>query len=166
MNDPDSKKTEQENDAYWIALGRFVHLYSAAEAAMQVLLWDKAKVSSEVARAIFSGVKVREAINQVKRICEAEGDASYEIIKPAFDQLSTITSARNDILHFGSKFEDGKPQFVTNKRAAHTPDKIRHFPVSPEMLGQMTADLAVITTQIEMLRNQFFSPDPRFRDAV
>lgn len=151
-----SDATEREihkNDDYWIALGQFVQTYSAAEAIVQVLLQERANVTSETARAIFSGVRIKEAMSYIKRISQAQGITEPDMLEPAFAQLADITSARNDILHYGAKFEDGKPEYVTTKRSAHLPEKARHFPVSPKILRQMIADIAVIMIQIELAWN-------------
>jgi hypothetical protein len=112
---------------------------------------------------VFSGVRIKEAISHVKRIYEAKDEPGFDLIKPAMDQLTDITNARNDILHYGAKFIDGEPKFVTNKRIAHKADRARQFPVSAEILGRMTADLAGIVTQIDFYLSYGAMPQIMFQ---
>src|SRR5579862_9713778 len=55
---------------YWEALGRFIDLFAGTEAIMQLVLWRYANVPTDTARAIFSGVRLKEAIGYIKRIIE------------------------------------------------------------------------------------------------
>jgi len=51
-------------NAYWLALGKFIHCFSMLEVALQYALWNKSGVDGPSAQALFSGVRAREALTQ------------------------------------------------------------------------------------------------------
>jgi hypothetical protein len=132
--------------AYYSALGRFVAMFAIVEAAIQYTLWHYAKTSEAVAKSIFSGVKVKTGISFIKRLAEATGvsEGGRKELEDAFTQLNTITDARNEILHHGAQSVASGAAFVTNEFLAHLPDRVTLFPISPDSLDDMTADLSKI----------------------
>jgi hypothetical protein len=133
-------------DNYVHALGEFVHCFSAVELAVHSCLYHHSKVSNEVRRAVFSGVRVKEGISFLRRLAEA-GEINPEEwakMKPLFNQLNILTDRRNGLLHYGADgVEEGTP-FVSNMSRALTWDKVEEFPVSARMLRRMTHDLNTI----------------------
>jgi len=63
---------------------------------------------------------------------------------PIVDQLKLITSRRNDILHHGATDVAQGGGLVTNEALALTIQRVQSFPISPEILDDMTADLLKI----------------------
>jgi hypothetical protein len=135
--------------AYYAALGNFADTFSRVEAAIAYSLWHYAGTNRNIASAVFSGVRVKEAMSFIRRIAEvtnlrADLRADLENI---FTQLGHITDARNDILHYGAtniaEHRGGRGS-VTNALKALTEEKTKSFPISPNILNDMTADLQEI----------------------
>jgi hypothetical protein len=134
-------------DGYFKALGRFAHQFAEMETVLQLALWIETAVPVAVARAIYSGVRMDQAKDFINRTRQAKGVPESERLARAFTQLGVIIKARNDILHYGARF-DGTSFSVTNDLLAHVPSKARSTLVSVEILDDMLADLQVIKSAI------------------
>lgn len=156
---------EPKNAAYFNALGRFVDKFAVVESFMAYSLWHYANTKKEIARAVFSGVKVNEAMSLMKRLMDARNidSAKREDLEFAFQQLSIITGARNDLLHFGAVDVPSGAILVTNVLRAHLPERVTAFPVSKEILDNMTVDLEKILIH---LRQHHMGLRPIKRKAV
>jgi hypothetical protein len=160
-NDPDFDKRRaaffasiEEEDRYLLALGRFISAFSQAEGAVQLAFWELAGVSSPIAQAVFSGVRVDAASSFIARIAAAKRWKAERTDKfqCTLLHLSEINRLRNDILHYGTSRRLAKDEWlVTNKTFAHIPKKVRNLRVSPALLDAATADLRIITMQIILL---------------
>jgi hypothetical protein len=135
--------TLQHYDDYWHALGEFIQAFAEVEAEMQLLIWHETGVTGDMARAIFSGFRIDQAKDLINRVRETKGSGEDQRLKRAFAQLTLITKARNDIVHFGAKFV-GDGFTVSNELAAHVPNRLRQFEVSPTTLRAMRDDIATI----------------------
>lgn len=137
-------------NAYYRALGHFVHVYALVEAAMALTLWHYAKTPHHLARALFSGVRVRDGIDLIKRaaIATNASQEAREELKYIFDQLGAINSARNDILHYGAGGIADETATVTNALKALSEDRITIFPISPILLADMIADVRKIIVHL------------------
>lgn len=62
----------KKTDAYNLALGRFISVFSQVETELQGYLWKFAGVPAPTAQAIFSGVRVDAAIQLINRISDAQ----------------------------------------------------------------------------------------------
>jgi hypothetical protein len=138
-------ETTDPKAPYYEALGRFVDMFAHVESAMAFTLWHYAKTPRNIARAVFSGVRVDAAIDLINRlIITAVTDVSEDLQKElnyVFPQLKIINTARNDIYHYGvSGIADGTLG-VTTRLKALTEDRVRTFPVSSSILNDMSADL-------------------------
>ena len=130
-------------DQFHVHLGRFVHQFSQLEKTMQMYLMLESGVSHNVARAVFSGVKMAEGKSFIKRLREVSGKTEdSEFVERLFAQITVLTTARNDILHHGAAFEsvDTGNATVSNAFMA-MPGREKEFPVSPEILRNLTADV-------------------------
>jgi hypothetical protein len=105
-------------------------------------------VNLATARAVFHGVRSDQARKYISRLFEAINaeQSTIDDFQFVFTQLGHITDARNSILHYGSMPVDGPNFLSTNSLFALTEDRLRTFPVSREILNQMTGDLGTITT--------------------
>lgn len=139
------------HERYYLALGRFIQRYAGIEARLQALLWRYAEVSPEVARSIFSGVRVDQATSFIKRLHKSRGIEMHPMMVDMLDQIGIINAARNLIIHYGAEFDKGEPQFVTNQRIANRPEDARWFPISAQTLGALTADIKHIQLRITLL---------------
>jgi len=130
-------------DEFYLALGQFVSEFSEIEQAMQVALWHLVKVKSPVAQAVFSGVRADDAANKIARIGAAEKwpKARIDEWSAISGQLGVIRSFRNDILHYGVKWERENEWVATNRQFVHSPDRITNAPVTVPILEAAIEDL-------------------------
>lgn len=150
---PRSKQEREEEErgerrilAYHQALGRFVHEFAGIEAMLQFVLRHYTKVSEDARRAVFSGVRINEAISFLRRLAAVKeiGDSDWATLKPLLDQLSIINDRRNALLHHGAKgIAEGRP-VTSNDIVALTPGRVRAFPMSARSLKGMSDDLRQI----------------------
>ena len=130
---------------YWPALGKFLDVFATVESCMQMVLWHYAKTPTHIARAIFSGVRIKEAISFVNRILEvstvtpeAKADLAY-----VFAQLTVITNVRNQIIHHGALPLAGSYDHlvVTNALMALTDSRVTSMSVTGPIIDDLTSDL-------------------------
>lgn len=129
--------------AYYEALGQFVTWYAEAEAVTQQALSHYAETRPAITRSLFSGTRVSAAASFIRRICEATRvDISVrDELKDIFAQMAAITTMRDNVLHYGARSVAEGKGVVTNALRAHIPDRVQTFPISPDILDNMTADL-------------------------
>jgi hypothetical protein len=130
-------------DEYYIALGKFVSEFSEIEQAMQIALWIISKVNSPVAQAVFSGVRADDAANKITRIGVAEkwDEQRKTEWKAISDRLGILRTLRNNILHYGVKWERENEWVITNRQFVHTPDNVTNTPVTVSILEAATDDI-------------------------
>jgi hypothetical protein len=105
---------------YWQSLGRFIDAFSRVE---QCLLWTLevySGVSTQVSRALFSGVRTDAAMGYINRILEATKatKTNRDHAQWLFTQLGHINKLRNDLVHYGVKDHGGTAFLVSNKSTA------------------------------------------------
>jgi hypothetical protein len=112
---------------------------------IQLLLWKVADIQPPVAQAVLSGVRMDQAMGLISRTLDAQGkEAERSLLKDYFDQLGVINRVRNDILFYGAQVHERDVAVVSNKTAAHIPDRARETRVSVFDLEQMCFDLRQI----------------------
>jgi hypothetical protein len=99
------------------------------------------KISDEVRRAVFSGVRVNEAISHLRRLADIGqiDPDEWAGMKQLLDQLSIINDRRNAILHHGAG--DG---VAANAFTALRPERITACQITVPILRQMNDDLGLI----------------------
>jgi hypothetical protein len=137
-------------DEYYRALGQFVSRFSEIEGAMQVVLWHFANVRTSVGRAVFSGVRADDACNKITRISDADNwpEGKKAQLKIISDRLGILRTFRNDILHYGGRWESVDTWVVTNELYAHVPSKIKNTPVTTKILEYAASDLEKLGAHI------------------
>ncbi len=138
-------------ERYYLALGMFIQRYAGIEARLQALLWRYAEVPPEVARSIFSGVRVDQAVSFIKRLHKSRGIEMHPMMIDTLDQIGVINAARNLTIHYGAEFDKGEPQFVTDQRISNRPEDARWFPISVKALDALTADIKHIHLRINLV---------------
>lgn len=134
-------------DNYWRALGKFIDEFASIETGMHLLLQQRTRTPLELARAVFSGVRVKDAMDLIRRVAqvrplEPEIAADQEFI---FAQLTLINNIRNDIIHYGASVWMAPGEWlVWNWVTALTDKKLRTFRVSPSLLLDLAHDLRKI----------------------
>ena len=130
------------DDRYHLALGRFIDAFSTAEHNLKFALASVANVPRETAQAIFSGVRVKTAIDFINRIFESRSEKVPQDLKTALSHMSIILSARDDIVHYGGSV-DGN-EFITTNSPHTIPRQSRTTRRGIEDLNAMTEDLLTI----------------------
>lgn len=155
MNRNSGSFEDEAGQSYLAALGGFVLAFAAVENTLQRLLTSETGVTSNIARAIFSGVRVDQAKTFVKRARSVNGKDDDALVDRVFSHLSTINNVRNDILHFGPEeldFSDPEnlQAVISNHRRA-MPGKGYSYVVSEPELRHMFDDLMVINLALHHL---------------
>lgn len=154
-----------DEPAYYEALGRFVTEFAAVEAAMFMALKFYAKVSWPMARVLFSGTRVRAAIDLINRTCEISdpGEDRRAELREVFKRLRAINEIRDSLLHHGSVTYSDRGRTTSNVLISHAPRSLKESPVSLEILDAMTADLRKIGYHLNM---QVISPTASFAERA
>jgi hypothetical protein len=123
-----------------------VDTYAHTELQTHFVLRWFTKTSSDIARAVFSGVRTKEALAYLGRLASVRriSTAEWLELEPVVIQLRLINERRNDILHHGASDVAAGGGTVSNDAMALTPKHVQSFPISPEILDDMTADLLKI----------------------
>ena len=149
-------KNPYSRDRYWRSLGMFADAFADVETGMHILLWERARIPHEVSQALCSGVRIKEAMNLVRRVGEvypvsAEILADQEYI---FAQLNVITKLRNDVLHYGSKPLKTGEFVVSNWITALGQERLRRTVLSSAVLLDLARDLRKI--QIHLIERHLW----------
>lgn len=147
------EELQKEYDAYCLALGRFTDAFSQVELVLHFTLSSYANVNRKTAQAVFSGVRIDNAMGLIKRLAIASKlhwrkrkDLDY-----VFDQLGIINKARNDIVHYGGQWQGPeRGRIVSNRFVALTTDHLRERPISAEALDHMCHDLMKINLHLSL----------------
>jgi hypothetical protein len=129
-------------DNYHLELGRFVGVFAQVEMAMHLVLRWQTKVSIDVSRAVFSGVKADQASSFLRRLADIGQikQPEWKELEPVLAQLNHINKTRNLILHYGADGVAEGEGISSDEGMALTLDRVRRHPVSPEIIAAMTAD--------------------------
>lgn len=129
--------------AYFVALGRFVHLFSRAEIAIQMALHHYAGTPFPVGQAVFSGTRIVGASQFLGRLATAGRipETEWQALEPLLKQLAIINGRRNLILHYGADADPEGRLTVTNAFSALREDAAETFPITPDTLDDMTHDV-------------------------
>jgi hypothetical protein len=73
-----------------------------------------------------------------------ETEKLFEILA----QLKIITNVRNDIIHFGSSFDETGTRVITNKEKALFPKDIRKIRIGRNIPDSILADLTAIMLEL------------------
>jgi hypothetical protein len=143
-----TEEGKQRLSAYYEALGRFVDMFSRVETLVTLTLWHYAKTSPEIAKVIFAGARMDISSTYIKQLAEATGAPKdlQDNLAYVLQQASIINKARNDVLHYGAEFVAEGQAFVSN--ALRAKGKPTSFPISPDLLDDMTADLLRISAHL------------------
>ncbi len=130
---------------YQQCLGMFIEEYAHAEALVFLYLIHTINLSVPMGRALFSGVRVKEALGLIGRVWEIEppSPSIKEDLDEVFQHLSIITGVRNSIMHY-SYMSDEQVRTTSDVTRAHTVERIRQIPVPHEALFHMGRDLLKI----------------------
>jgi hypothetical protein len=130
--------------AYYCALGEFIHLFSQMETHAHLLLAHAAGIDLRVANAVFGAVRIAGVEAAMKRLAEVRKTPISANLAEAFKRLRYINDARNAIVHYGAHYRSGTWRFVSNSIKAISADRTKVWVMSPDMLDSMTNDVRKI----------------------
>jgi len=148
----ETEEGRQRVSVYYLALGRFAHRFAQAELSVHFVLRHYACMTTDVARALLSGVRIRETRSRLSRLHDvgAIPDEKWSELTFLFDQLGIINGARDDLFHYGAINIAEDDGLVTNAAMALAEDRITAFKISVESLDGMTADLRKILVHFHL----------------
>jgi hypothetical protein len=110
---------EDAGGPYFEALGRFVHEFARAEAAVHIGIHRFAGVSSETAAKFKGGMRLSDLVTVTRHLAKANRDRlSTGRVKELLDQLDKISSLRNQVVHSGVQTASEKVESDPNYRGA------------------------------------------------
>lgn len=137
------------DEVYMACLGWFVHAFASTEATLFRLLVAHAGLTAAEGASVFSGVRMKPAMDSLNRLLEARGlTAEKEALARPFSQLSLISSVRDDILHHGTEEDDRGSLYVSNAERKHLPERATTRTVSTDDLIRMFHDLHEIEVHL------------------
>lgn len=140
MNEP---KANQDH-LLW-ELGRFVNQFALTENVLFLFLSQLIGLKREESAAVLSGQKTDACISSIKRLFEARNHVIPNQILSSLDQLNTINSFRNSILHNGFNWSGS----VSNHVKA-LPTRVIAFEIKPDDLEKASVDLMGISASLFM----------------
>lgn len=137
---------------YKEAIGDFLQTYARVESTAFELLQHYAGVSNQVARALFSGTRMKGALEYVKRIAEFTGKSGeiQEELRVISQQIGEITKARDLLVHYGTGFTSSGQGIISNMRVAGE-RTLQERPMSREILYDMKRDLEKLILHMAVL---------------
>jgi hypothetical protein len=160
----ETKEGQERQTEYYLALGKFVAMFSRAEIAVQLTLRFYARLSANRAHIIFHGTRTNAGGDLAKSLA-AELPVSGEILEDlthALAQLQAINTTRNDVLHYGvQSIAEGEAFVKTAIEGVDTARKVRHFAIPVSDLEAMTSDLRKIILHLRM--RHMGRPPPKSR---
>lgn len=109
-----AEKSPDQLARFHTAIGRFVCEYAAIETTMHQILRVVADVPHLSTRVMFSGMRLRGAVDLIRRFYEARRTAIPGDLGKALSRIGEITTARDRILHNGIAL-DGDAAIVTDE---------------------------------------------------
>jgi hypothetical protein len=139
-------------DAYYKALGRFVHTFAKVEFAVFLVLRYYAGMQLDAARALLTGIRADQTKGMLQRLREVKliDVAAWEDAERVLKQLSEINKLRNDLLHDTTILGENGRGVVTNAAKALHEGRFEQHLVSPEILDGATFDLRKIITHLNV----------------
>lgn len=148
MSKPKSRYTREN---YWRALGEFIDRFAIVEVAIHLLLQERTKTHLEIARAVYSGVRMQAAmglLNRLSQVLPLPEDRQHDQ-EHIFAQLGIITRVRNLILHYGAGTLSGPEEwFVDDWLTAINDEQITRIKISVPILSNLIHDLRKINVHL------------------
>jgi hypothetical protein len=142
------KRIRAMHREYFHGLGRFVDRFSQTEQDMAWIMFMLCGVSFDDAQALFSGVRMDEAMNNIRKLAEIRqiADAPKELLSEAFTQLRQISELRNSLLHYGASFDASSKERTTSNRLRSR--NIKSFTVSADGFLRLYHDLEKVEAHV------------------
>ncbi|MCG8512157.1 MAG: hypothetical protein MI741_23315 [Rhodospirillales bacterium] len=161
----DDQKLEELIDRYFKSLGQFIATFGLTEVHVTSLLIFYHKTPYNVAKANLSGVRIEQAISQIRRTIEAYETTLDPVIDDTLTHLSKINKVRNFLVHYGFEVQEDDVEAglitINNNIVAHAERTRREFQISPEIIDAMSHDLtvAIVRIQGELYKHEMTNED-------
>ena len=147
-------------DNYYRALGKFINEFAKTEELLMLMLARATGLKHREAAAIFSGTRLRSGIDGIRRLHEAKDMAVSPALKEAFEQLASINTMRDRLVHWGIE-PDGDQFIASNMLRAHAERVRRDIRISSTVIVNMTRDIHDIQKTLTLfVLNTQGSDDP------
>lgn len=152
--------SEEPYHEYWYKLGKFVHQFAQAEGRLLCLVRQVAGIQDPISGLVLSGLRQEAARDLLNRILDAtDQQQRKDRLQRPLEQLATIATIRNNIIHWGA-IHDGNPELlVSNTALGPTPQRLKEFRIHPSDLDNMCEDLERINVLIMTENNPSFPDD-------
>lgn len=163
------EKLLKKRDKYYLALGHFIDDFAATEAQVLDVLCYYAKADKQTAKALFSGVRVDQAADFIRRLGQARKinpGPLAEISQNLLPQVKAITDLRNDIIHYGIQLNSSGLKVDNQRGVGRT--QVRRYFVSAKLLEDASSDLGRINLRFYMAANNEISTSlpPQIREKL
>lgn len=149
---------KSSNDAYWLALGRFIATFTHVEQAFHSYLWLTTGVDPRLLRAILPDARIGNVSSALNKIWQSRSDEPPALYTRAIQQVGLLQRLRNDICHSPSKLTD-KGLLISNLTKA-LPGKEMEAIVTVETLERATYDLHIARACILALISEDICQSP------
>lgn len=145
----------EQDDRYEMAMGRLMIAWADAERELYHVLIAYSGVTDAVARALFSGTRMKAMMDFIKSIdfnSPLPIDRSADLAH-VFPQIGIINDIRNHLVHYSSSnysynYKD-LARVVANGRSSRY-GSVTGYEISPETIDQITQDLYAIANHLNM----------------
>lgn len=150
----DAFTAHEQDENYERAFGQLMIAWADAEKEAYHVLIAYAGVTDAVARALFSGTRMKAITDFIKAI---DFNAPLPIDRSAdlahvFTQIGLINDIRNHLVHYSSQsysYNDPTHRVVANQRPSRY-GNVTGYEVSPKIIDQITQDLYAIANHLNM----------------
>ena len=136
---------EEPYRKYWAALGHFIHVFAAVEFDLLMVLRKYTRVEDMVAGVVFSGARSKQAADWLNAVLEEQNKQVIKArLKRALDHLGTINTVRNNIVHWGARYDQINQHLIVSNKKRFSRQKREAFLISVDDLNAMRCDLYMI----------------------
>jgi hypothetical protein len=154
-------------DAYYLALGRFVHNFSEAEAAIHFVFHVFTKMPIPIAQAVKRESKASDLISIMKATAKLHNfpAATLDELGKLFAQFEHISSFRHRVIHRGARAQEDGTYLSSNVPTMKSYESFETATFSVSDVQAATRDLGRISIRLYWAANLAHPPqgDP---DAV
>jgi hypothetical protein len=131
-------------NAYCYALGLFMDTFAKLEYFLHALLSSMMSLHPRDANAVLSGLRAEPAISAIRRLYQAREEEVPDDLEAALLQLNVLNKLRNEVAHYGARWNPDGSAFVTNESRVHILEAVSTRPVSEVILKEATIDIGHI----------------------
>ena len=133
------------NEPYQQALGTFIEAFACTESLLFAYVADQSQMPPPIFRIVSSGWHIEGLVSFLKKVWAVFPlSPTASDMKSAVDQFMEINGVRNNVIHYASELTMEGERISTNAARKAANKEEHRIIVSPEILSNMTKDLAKI----------------------